>query len=218
MTAPDGDGLAEVIYFPGVAPPSGAAVTESVDAPPVGAAPVREPTPSRGPAASTRAENIAMHALTRRGQSRRELEAILASRELDPDTVEAELERLESVGLIDDAALAEQIIRIARERKKLGRAAIVAELKRRKLDRDTIEGALSELDDDGDADSELDRATELARDRARRLTSLDRETAVRRLSGFLQRKGYAGDTVRLAVSRALEGQNRPGHRGTVHFR
>lgn len=212
MTAPDGDGLAEVIYLPGVVPPSGVASASATE-PVLEPAPPLEPEPSRGPAASTRAENIAMHALTRRGQSRRELEVILLGREVDPETVEAELERLEGVGLIDDAALAEQVIRTSRERKKLGRAAVIAELKRRKLDSDTIEAALAELDGDGDADSELDRATELARQRAQRMTSLDRETAVRRLSGYLQRKGYTGDVVRRAVEHALEGR-----RSTVRFR
>lgn len=207
MTAPDGDGLAEVIYLPGVTPPSGVAAST-----PVEPDPVPEPEPARGPAASVRAENIAMHALTRRGQSRRELMELLERRELDHQAVEAELERLESVGLIDDDALAEQVIRTSRERKKLGRAAIIAELKRRKLDRETIDAALAQLDDESDPDSELDRATALAEQRASRLGGVDRDTAVRRLSGYLQRKGYTGDTVRRAVDHALEGR-----RGTVRF-
>ena len=203
MTTSARDGLAEVIYFPGVAAP--------VDA----VAVLTETVPERGPAASTRAENVAMHALTRRGQSRRELETILRSRELDPDTIEAELERLTGVGLIDDAALAEQIIRTARERKKLGRTAIIAELKRRKLDSDTIDAALTELDGDSDneRERELHQAVALAEQRAGRLSALDRDTAVRRLSGFLQRKGYSGDIVRQAVSHALDGRT-----STVRFR
>lgn len=191
MTTFAGDGLAEVIYFPGVtAPADGVIPSES------------------GPAARTRAENIAMHALTRRGQSRRELEAILTARELDPETIEAELERLAGVGLIDDDALAEQIVRTQRERKGLGRAAIVAELKRRRLAPEAIDAALSEIGDD-----EHERATALAEQRAARLHGLDRETAVRRLTGFLQRKGYSGDSVRKAVDAALAERSR-----TVRFR
>ncbi|HRN30272.1 MAG TPA: regulatory protein RecX, partial [Terrimesophilobacter sp.] len=185
--------------------------------PGVTAPPTAESSAQPAPAASVRAENVAMHALTRRGQSRRELEAILRSRQLDPETIEAELARLEGVGLIDDAALAEQIIRTQRERKRLGRTAVVAELRRRKLDNDTIETALRELDADTDVDDEFGRALALAEQRAGRLSGLDRDTAVRRLGGFLQRKGYSGDVVRHAVSTALSGRALSGRTSTVRF-
>lgn len=224
MTTSGGGGLAEVIYFPGVTPPPDDATTpqqtpdpepESVRAgepePELPRDPEPAAGPERGPADSVRAENIAMRALTRRGQSRSELEARLTARDLDPDTVHAELERLAGVGLIDDEALAEDIIRTSQQRKKLGRSAIIAELRRRRIDSDTIEVALGALD--GAADSELERAIALAQQRAGRLGDLDRETTVRRLSGFLQRRGYAGDIVRQAVTRALEGQT-----GAVRFR
>jgi regulatory protein len=62
-----------------------------------------------------------------------------------------------------------------------------------------IEYAL-ELVDTGD---ELARAKQLARKRATQLGSLDRDTAVRRLSGYLQRRGYSGSTIRAAVDQAL---------------
>lgn len=209
MTAAGGGGLAEVIYLPGVtAPPVDAAREADARLPGETASPT-ESARQRGPAASTHAENVAMHALTRRGQSRRELEAILRSRELDPDTIEAELERLEGVGLIDDHALAEELVRRGRERKGLGRAALAAQLRRRKLDPDAIDAALEATD----ADDELARATELAIARATRLSGLDRDTVTRRLSGYLQRKGYSGDTVRAAVTTALDGAKR-----TVQFR
>lgn len=209
MTTSARDGLAEVIYFPGVAAPADVVAPGLVPAPSLAPSAEIAPEPGRGPATSTRAENVAMHALTRRGQSRRELEAILTARELDPETIEAELERLAGVGLIDDAALAEQVVRAGRERKGLGRTALVAELKRRKIGSEIIDAALSETD----ANGELERATALAQQRASRMQNLDRETAVRRLSGFLQRKGYAGDTVRTAVNAALDGRSH-----TVRFR
>jgi regulatory protein len=140
-----------------------------------------------------------MHALTRRGMSRWELGEVLLSRELDPCIVEAELDRLEGVGLIDDAALAETVVRTQSERKGLGRAALVAELRRRRIDLEVIEEALDQLD----VGDEQDRATRLAMRRARQFGGLDHETAVRRLSGFLQRKGYSPEVVRSAVLTAL---------------
>ena len=140
-----------------------------------------------------------MHALTRRGMSYREVERTLRARELDDDTVAAELDRLSGVGLVDDMALAQNLVGILQERKGYGRSAIAAELTRRLLAPAAIEYAL-DLVDTGD---ELARATELARKRVPQLRSYDRETAVRRLSGYLARRGYSGSTVRAAVDHAL---------------
>ncbi len=156
-----------------------------------------------------RAENVSMHALRRRGLSRRELGEVLLSRELDPCIVEAELDRLEGVGLLDDAALAETIVRTQSERRGLGRAALVAELRRRGIELDLIEEALDQVDE-GD---EQERAYRLAARRAGQLQGLDHEAAVRRLSGYLQRRGYSSEIVRNAVLRAL-----PRRSSGVRFR
>lgn len=159
-----------------------------------------------------RAENVSMHALTRRGQSRREIEMLLERRALEPEEIAAELARLEAVGLVDDAALADTIVRTHHERKGLGRSALVAELRRRRIAQEFIDVALEQID----GDDELDRARELAAKRAPQMRSLDRDTAVRRLSGYLMRKGYAGSIVRTAVDEALSGMRPPT--GTVRFR
>ncbi|MET3768424.1 regulatory protein [Marisediminicola sp. UYEF4] len=147
-----------------------------------------------------RAANVSMTALTRRGMSRWELEQILVARDLDPDEVEAELDRLAGVGLIDDAALAETIVRTQHERKGLGRSALVAEMRRRHIDPAQIEESLEQLGDD----SELERAKELAHKRAPQLRSLDQTTAKRRLTAFLMRKGYPSSVIRTAVDEALD--------------
>lgn len=160
--------------------------------------------------AKAKAERVSMNALTRRGMSRREVERSLRSRELDEDTISSELERLEGVGLIDDMALAQNLVGTLQERKGLGRSAIAAELTRRLLSPAAIEYGL-DLVETGD---ELGRAREVAVKRAGQLRSYDHETAVRRLSAFLMRRGYSGSTVRAAVEHALP--SRPG--GSVRFR
>lgn len=159
--------------------------------------------------AARRAENVALHALTRRGQSRAEVADLLVRRELPPEVVEAELERLAGVGLIDDVALARDLVDRLRARKKLGASALRAELQRRRLDRDAIEVALATIADDH-ADDEL--VDELARDRARRLGGLDRVTAERRLVDYLARKGHSGSRAREAARRALDGAGPRGGR------
>jgi regulatory protein len=146
-----------------------------------------------------RAENVSMHALTRRGQSRRELERTLRARDLPEDVIAHEIERLERVGLVDDIALAQNLVGLLQERKGLGRTGIASELTRRLLSPAAIEYAL-ELVDTSD---ELARARELAVKRAAQLRSYDRETVERRLAGYLARRGYGGSTVRAAVQHAL---------------
>jgi len=160
-----------------------------------------------------RAENVSMHALTRRGMSRWELEKTLLSRDFEPEAVEEELDRLERVGLLDDAALAETLVRTQHDRKGLGRSALTAELRRRHIDQQHIDAALEQVDDD----DEQSRATELALKRAPQLRSYDTETAKRRLTGFLMRKGYASAVVRAAVDEALSGRS-SGSSSGVRFR
>jgi regulatory protein len=202
-----GDGLARVTYLPGVVPPPSPeeAIPDEAAADELDPDEILEQAESESGGAApsgrreVRAENVSMHALTRRGMSRWELEKALLSREFDSETVDAELDRLEGVGLIDDGALAETLVRTQHERKGLGRGALTAELRRRHIDQQHIDAALEQID----ADDEQSRATELAVKRAGQLSSYDLETAKRRLSAFLLRKGYSSAVVRAATDDAL---------------
>lgn len=160
---------------------------------------------------SSRAHNISLNALARRGVSSQEMSELLRRRELDEGEICLELGRLERVGLLDDEKLARTLIRTLQERKGLGKTAIVAELRRRKLDQGTIDDAIEEYFEDEGVD-ELTRARELAMKRAPQLRSLDTETARRRLGAFLMRKGYSGSIVASAVAAALA-PNHPTVRG-----
>ena len=155
-----------------------------------------------------RAENVSMHALTRRGQSRRELERTLRSRDFADDVITHEVERLERVGLIDDVALAQNLVGVLQERKGLGRTGIAAELTRRLLSPAAIEYAL-ELIDTAD---ELSRAREIAVKRAGQLSSYDPATAKRRLGAYLQRRGYSGSVLSAAMNAALSSRDSGGVR------
>jgi regulatory protein len=157
---------------------------------------VEEETPAE---VAARAESISMSALTRKGMSSWEMADRLRSRDLDEDAVQNEVSRLERVGLLDDRQLAETLVRTLQERKGLGRSGITAELRRRHVDQVAIEEALDALD----GEDEIARATEIAVKRAGQLRSYDTVTAKRRLSAFMQRKGYSGSVVSAAVAAAL---------------
>lgn len=194
--------------FYGDAAPGTEEVPEDDDEPPLTA----EELASEREGEAVRAHNIALHALGRKGVSISEMTKLLTSRELDEDIVEAEIARLEAVGLLDDTALAENLVRSLQERKGLGRSGVTSELRRRGIDQVAISTAL-ETDDDGD--DEAARCLEIAVKRASQLSSYDTETAKRRLSGFLMRRGYSGQVVSAAVNAALEGQGSSrGSRGS----
>jgi regulatory protein len=211
--------LATVSYLPGVVPPAATPAATPADATfdpatlerlrsmiaPIEAASAPHPSPETEGERSARAHNISMHALTRKGVSSTEMVELLRSRELDESDVQFEVSRLEHVGLLDDGELASTLVRSLRERKGLGRAAISAELRRRKIDAGAIAAALGDIVDD-----ELERAIEVAVKRAPQLRSLDEATARRRLSAFLMRKGYSGGVVSAAVTSALSGSQAGG--------
>ena len=146
-----------------------------------------------------RVNNVSLNALARKGMSSVEMTQLLESREIDPDAVAAEIDRLEGAGLLDDLALAETLVRTLQERKGLGRSAINAELRRRKIDVDAINEAMDAVD----GDDELTRAIEIAQKRASQLRSYDAETAKRRLSAYLMRRGYSGIIISAAITASL---------------
>lgn len=181
MARSDDEHVAPVAYLPGVTPEDArAAEAESAGR-------------------ALHAHNVGITALARRGLSRRELERTLRQRDFDEETIAAEVDQLEREGLLDDVALAQTLVGTLQERKGYGRTAIAAELTRRMFSPAAIEYAM-ELVDSGD---ELARARELAVKRAGQLRGYDHETAVRRLSGYLSRRGYSGSAVRAAVEHAL---------------
>jgi regulatory protein len=220
---PNGERLARVTYLPGVVPPistpeprvpeSRVADDQLADEqlPDEQATDEQEVERESDGERSARAHNVSMHALTRKGMSSAEMTVLLKSRDLDEHDVEVEVARLEEVGLLDDHDLASNLVRTLRDRKGLGRSAINAELRRRKIDSVAIEEALSDAYP-VDGDDELTRAREIAIKRAPQLRSLDAETARRRLGAFLMRKGYSGSVVASAVATALA-SNAPTPRG-----
>lgn len=153
---------------------------------------------------------VTIRQLARRGMSRWELEQLLTKREIEPEVFAPELDRLEAMGVIDDAALATTLAFTQHSRKGLGRSAIELDLKRRHIAPELIEEALADIADE----DELERATELAVKRIGQLSSYDDETTRRRLHGFLARKGYDSSIVRQAMDAAFATRDR---RGGVRF-
>ena len=146
------------------------------------------------------AREIALRKLTQRDCSRRELEVALAKKRVPPDVSREVLDRLEEVGLIDDARFGGAWATSRHEHRKLSRYAITRELAAKGLAPDTIADAVAGID----RDSELDAARALADRKVRTLAGLPRETVQRRLSGVLARKGYGPSIVGQVVREFLD--------------
>nr|WP_090274742.1 recombination regulator RecX [Mycolicibacterium komanii] len=152
------------------------------------------------------ARDVCLRLLTVRARTRAELAGQLAKRGYPDDVSDRVLDRLEQVGLVDDADFAEQWVRSRRANAGKGRRALIAELRTKGVDSELIEAALA----DDDPGAERARAERLVADRLRREKLIDGEDAklARRLVGMLARRGYsqtmAFDVVKVAVANERE--------------
>jgi regulatory protein len=157
------------------------------------------------------AEKALLKKLRTRSLSVSEARGVLREYSLHPDAVEHLIALMDEYGYLDDVALAEQLVHAGAERKGQGRQAIAQTLAKRGIPRDVADAALSALPDD-----DFERALEFARGKARSLQGLDRDTAVRRLTGQLARRGYGGSIALSAARAALD--DAPGGSRGVRFR
>ena len=184
-----GEQMAIVIPFPGVAV---SAKTSAAGATPADNEPESTEKQAR------RAENVSMHALTGKSMSIREMEKLLRTRELSETVVAAEIQRLESCGLLDDFAFAEELTERLQRRKGLGIGAIKAELVKHLILPAAIEQATQNLDTD-----QVALATEEAKKRFSRMGSLEHDVAYRRLHGYLARRGFRGHEISAALKEVV---------------
>ncbi|PDV97220.1 regulatory protein RecX [Candidatus Chloroploca asiatica] len=139
----------------------------------------------------------AMRLLDARPRSRAEVRLRLRQKEHPPQVIDQVLERLQDLGLLDDAAFSRYWVENRQRFRPRGVRALVAELRDKGVDRDTIATALAEVG--ADAEGERQAAEQVARSvLARYCACPDRTTFQRRLGGLLQRRGFA-----LAVIRPL---------------
>src|SRR5262245_5694660 len=131
----------------------------------------------------------ALRLLAVRPRSRRELEVRLRRAGFEPDEVDEELVRLESVGLVDDEAFARELTQHHVASRRSARRAVVGALAARGVPGPVIDQAVAGL-----GENETERALELARERAPRLAGLPPDKSFRRLSSLLMRRGYDSAT------------------------
>ncbi|WP_233204728.1 regulatory protein RecX [Cryobacterium sp. Y62] len=210
-------GLAPVTYLPGAAPGmKRRSPLQTGPAEPVAEAEADAETDAETDADALdqreRAEKVLLHRL--RGRSLSIVEALLVLNGSGVDSGEASeiIEKFIQLQYLDEAKLADQIIHSHNVRKGLGRTAVEAEMRRRKLDPGVMMDKLEELPDD-----EAERAIDLATKRIGQMERFNDQTIDRRLTGFLMRKGYGSAAVRVAVKAAMDSRG-GGDGSRVRFR
>jgi regulatory protein len=132
------------------------------------------------------ARTICLRALTQRARTRAELAGLLSRRGVPAEAAAHVLDRFTEVGLIDDAALAENFAAGAHLERGLSRRAVAAKLRGRGVDEPVVQAAVDQID----ADSEYAAARAIAVRRLRSLDGLEPQVQARRVASALGRRGY----------------------------
>ena len=154
---------------------------------------------SREPKNPKSCHDRALGLLAVRPRARRELERRLLAAGFVSDEVSDVLTRLERVGLVDDEAFARQLAEYQYGSRQAGRRAVTSALLAKGIPPDLAAHVAAEAPDD-----EHDRALDLARARASRLSGVEPAKAFGRLTSLLMRRGYAPEVARSAARSALE--------------
>ncbi len=103
------------------------------------------------------ARTIALRRLTTRAHTRHELDKALQAKNVPQSVKEAVLDRMQEVGLVDDATFAVDWVASRQQRRHLSRRALKRELEVKGVERGDIDRALENVD----RDAELASAREL---------------------------------------------------------
>ena len=152
------------------------------------------------------ARAIVLRQLSMAPRSRAQLEKKLRQRGCEDDVAAKVLDRMAEVGLIDDEAYAQMLVRSKQSDKGLARRALAHELRKQGIDQEIADEALGQV---GAGDERL-RAEQLVAKKLRSMRGLAPEVQTRRLAGLLARKGYSGEVAWQFIRDAVDGL--PEHR------
>lgn len=141
-----------------------------------------------------KAHERALRFLSYRPRSEAEMRHYLRDKDVPKPIEEEVIRRLERAGLLDDLAFAQYWVENREKFKPRSARMLRYELRQKGVDDRIIAQALEGL-------NEEDSAYRAARQRARGLSNLDRETLCQRLGAYLARRGFSYDVVRTALER-----------------
>jgi regulatory protein len=137
--------------------------------------------------------------LTTRAHTRHELDKALQGKNVAKSVKDAVLDRLQEVGLVDDASFAVDWVASRQQRRHLSRRALRRELEAKGVERVDIDRALEKVD----RADEFASARELVERKRRAMSSLARDVQQRRLAGVLSRRGFDSAVISRVLSDVL---------------
>ena len=137
----------------------------------------------------------AVQALSRRALTTTELRGRLERRAAQPRDVDEVLERLTSVGYLDDSRVAESYSRFRKEFEALGPKRVVRELRRRGVDASVAEDAVDEAYHDTDETKLIDAHLQKKLGEQYRERKIEDPKVIARLYRGLLRAGFPGDRI-----------------------
>jgi regulatory protein len=148
-----------------------------------------------------KARDAALSLLSYRARTSVELKRRLKRKGFDEEVSTATVERLDRLGVVDDAAFAESFVRDRVRLKPHGVRRLGQELRAKGVDEDTARAAIAGvMEHEGATELDLARAA-AARWKPRAAEEPARARA--RLQAFLARRGFGGDAVRIVVAEKL---------------
>jgi regulatory protein len=138
-----------------------------------------------------RAKDRAFLLLSYRARTEKEIRDRLQRAGYEGDVVDEVVSKLYELNYLDDKDFAEKFIRDRHVARPAGRKAIEWELQRKGVSGENLTQAIAGLDDE----SERELAVQAARSRLGRYAGLEAREARRKLAAFLQRRGFAWDTI-----------------------
>jgi regulatory protein len=141
----------------------------------------------------TRAKNAAYRLLTYRPRSRAEIEAKLHDKEFNDAIIGAVVADLARLGYVNDLQFAHDWTRSRIRLRGFGRRRIGLELKNKGIGQEMIREVFAEVFSE---ETESETAKRVVEKRLNTMKALDRESRRRRLSGFLERKGFSFEIIR----------------------
>ena len=143
---------------------------------------------------SDKAFQAALRFLEARPRSTAEVRERLTRKEFAPDAIDAALERLRQLELIDDTAFARRWVENRQIIRPRGIGALRDELRRKGIAADVAAQVLSDDELTGD---QAERAISVARAALHKYANAaDRPAFLRRMGGYLQRRGFSFDVIR----------------------
>ena len=150
-------------------------------------------------AAFAEALESALHCLAYRARSRMELVRHLRGKSHTEEAIEFAATRCEKLGYLDDLSFSRSFVRDRVRLRPRGRFRLRQELMAKGVSAEVAEAAISEvLAEQGTSEREMLRR--VAAGRARVLESTGTDTARRRLTSWLLRRGFARDAIRDVVN------------------